>query len=143
VVSFGDESNIGDVKTGDVAGSDIHKVINHVYNVTTSLEQVTKILTEDVQQLDSRLSAVEVVERHHANERAAMTRLIIMLSTESKTVSDVQSLLEKQIHSETEERAQRRKYLDTMLTTLVILSVVNVVFHIFNRVFRRSGAAKP
>jgi hypothetical protein len=129
----------GDVKANDIAGNDIN-AINYVYNVTTSLEQVTKILSEDIQQIESRLSTVETVERQHATERAALTRLITMLATESKTVSDVQNLLERQIKSDSTDRDHRRRYLDVMLSALVILAIANLMIHLY-RVFRRSGRA--
>jgi hypothetical protein len=126
----------GDIDVGDIAGNDINRVVAHVYNVTTSLEQVTTILREDMQQIDSRLGTLETVERQHANERAAMTRLITMLATESKTVADVQDLLERQIKSESSDRNHRRRYLDNMLTIVIVLATVNLAFHIW-RVFRR------
>jgi hypothetical protein len=58
-------------------------------------------------------------------------------------VSDVQELLERQIEGDRAERAQRRRYLDTMLSALVGLALVNFAFNLI-RVLRRSGrAAKP
>lgn len=131
-------SQTGDVKAGDIAGHDINQVVTHIYNVTTSLEQVTTMLREDMQTVENRLSTLELVERQHANERQAMTRLITMLATESRTVSDVQKLLKTQIVSEADERAQRRRYLDTMLTSLIILAGINLAMHIY-RVLRPSG----
>jgi ABC-type transporter Mla subunit MlaD len=136
-LSFG-SSQTGDVSAGDIASGDVIKTVAHVYNVTTSLEQVTTMLREDLQQFESRLNTLEIVERQHASERQSLTRLITFLATESKTVSDVQRLLEKQINSESAERSQRRHYLDSMLLLLVILTVINMSLHIY-RVFRRPG----
>lgn len=125
-------SNVGDLTQGNVAET--------IYNVTTSLEQVTTILREDYERLQAQVDALEIIERQHTTERQALTRLITMLATESRTVKDVQDLLTRQIDSESEERAQRRKYLDTMLTALVVLAVVNVAITII-RVLRGSGRA--
>ena len=135
-----DSAQTGDVKTGDIAGNDIFTTVNHVYNVTTALEQVTRILSEDVSSLESRLSTLEVVERHHANERAALTRTIIMLSSESATVKDLQKMLESQMSAESEERTQRRRHLDNMLILLIILTVISIVINIY-QALRRSGRA--
>jgi hypothetical protein len=131
------DAQIGDFTAGDIAGSDITKVISHVYNVTTSLEQVTTILREDIQLIEARINTLETVERQHTSERSALTRLITMLATESKTVSDIQDLLAHQIEGDKDERVQRRHYLDTMLTSLVVLSFINLGFHIY-RVIRRT-----
>jgi cobalamin biosynthesis Mg chelatase CobN len=140
-LNFG-SAQTGDVKAGDIAGDDIVKTINYIYNVANSLDQVTRMLREDFQRFEVRIETLETVERQHSSERQAMTRLITLLATESHTVSDVQNLLEKQIESETAERGQRRRYLDTMLSALIILAFINLGFHIF-RVFRRpaGGAA--
>jgi hypothetical protein len=138
-----DGAQVGDLRTGDIAGSDINNVVTHVVNVATSLEQVTTILREDIQMIESRISTLEIVERQHASERSAMTRLITMLATESKTVSDIQDLLMHQIEGDKDERVQRRRYLDTMMTSLLVLAFINLGFHIY-RVLRRSGrAAQP
>lgn len=128
-VDFG-SAQVGDTEIGDVAGANIIKTVNHIYNMTTALEQVTRMLSDDVQSIESRLSAIEVIERQHSNERASLTRLITMLATESKTITDVQNLLERQISSEAEERAQRRRYLDLMLSTLIALAIANFLFNV-------------
>jgi hypothetical protein len=125
-------SQLGDLSAGNIAGT--------IYNVSS--EQAIRMLANDLQATDGRVAALERAEAHHSNERGAMTRLITMLASEAHTVSEVQGLLERQITSEAEERGQRRRYLDTMLTTLVALSVVNVLFHIYNRVLRRPAGGE-
>jgi predicted RND superfamily exporter protein len=140
-LNFG-SAQTGDVKAGDIAGDDINKEFNYVYNVTTSLEVVTRMLREDFQRFEARIEALEIVERQHANEKQALTKLIINLANESKTVSDVHGLLNRQIIAETAERSQRRRYLDSMLTALIVLTVIGILINLF-RVFRRpaGGAA--
>lgn len=134
-VSFGG-AQLGDVDTGGIAGG-------NYTSIRVSSEQAISLLAGDVQALTERLATLERIDTQHANERAAMTRLITMLATESRTVGDVQDLLERQISAESAERGQRRRYLDTMLTGLLILAFINLGFHIY-RVLRRSGrAAKP
>jgi hypothetical protein len=141
VVGFG-SAQTGDVRTGDVAGDDINKVVNYVYNVTTSLEQVTHMLREDFQRFEIRIETLETVERQHASERQALTRLITMLATESKTVADVQDLLERQISAESVERGQRRRYLDSMLALLIILTMIGIGVNLYRVLRRPAGGAQ-
>jgi hypothetical protein len=135
VISFGG-AQLGDMSAGGVAGGNLT-------NIRVSSEQAITLIAADVQALTARLELLERIEGQHTNERQAMTRLITMLAAESRTVSDVQALLERQIDSEAAERSQRRRYLDTMLSALIVLAFLNLGLHIY-RVFRRSGrAAQP
>jgi hypothetical protein len=134
-VSFGG-AQMGDVDAGGVAG-------NNLTNIRVSSEQAINLLADDVRTVVARLELLERSDAQHSNERQAVTRLLTMLATESRTVSDVHELLERQIAGDAAERGQRRRYLDTMLTALIVISLVNVGIHIF-RVFRRSGqTAQP
>lgn len=124
------QANVGDLNQGDVA--------QNIINITTSLEQVTQMLRDDVARLSARVDVLEVVERQHTTERAALTRLITQLATESHTVKDIQELLARQIDAEADDRQQRRQHLDMMLRALIALSVLNVALAII-RVLRGSG----
>ncbi len=128
--------NLGSAQLGDMSAGDIAQTI---YNISS--EQAIKLIAADLEALHQRIQVLERAETSHTNERQAMTRLITMLASESRTVSDVQALLEQQIASEGAEREQRRRYLDAMLTSLVVLAFINLGMHIFSRVFRRPGRA--
>jgi ABC-type transporter Mla subunit MlaD len=135
-----DAANFGGAQLGDVSQGDVAQTIT---NITNNLGDVITILRNDLVNLEGRVDTLEKAERQHTTERQAMTRLITMLASESRTVSDVQELLERQIEGDRAERAQRRRYLDTMLSALVGLALVNFAFNLI-RVLRRSGrAAKP
>lgn len=121
---------MGDVTQGDVA--------QNIINITSSLSEVTQMLREDVNRLSARVDILEVVERQHTTERAALTRLITQLATESHTVKDVQELLSRKITADEDERIHRRHHLDMVLYALIALSVLNVVLAII-RVLRGSG----
>jgi hypothetical protein len=131
-VSFGG-AQIGDMDAGGVAGGNLT-------NIRVSSDQAISLLSADVQAVLERLERLERVEMQHISERQALTRMLTQLATESRTVSDVHDLLLNQIDGNTADRAQRRRYLDSMLSALIVISMVNVGFHIF-RVFRRSGRA--
>jgi hypothetical protein len=133
-VSFGGEQ-MGDMDAGGVAGGNLT-------NIRVSSDQAISLLSADVQAVLERLERLERVEMQHISERQALTRMLTQLATESRTVSDVHDLLLHQIDGNTADRSQRRRYLDTMLSALIVLSVINVAIHIY-RVFRRpaGGAA--
>jgi hypothetical protein len=126
-------SNVGDLSQRDVA--------NTIYNITASLGEATKLLQNDVDRLHLRVDVIERLEAQHSNERQALTRLITQLATESKTVSDVHDLLTHQIEGDAAERGYRRRYLDTMLSGLVALAVINVGFSIYRVLRRPAGGA--
>jgi hypothetical protein len=131
VLSFG-ESQMGDVTSGDSAAGSFTKI-------NVSSDQAINLLSNNVAALTERLEVLERAEVAHANERQAMTRLIINLANESSTVTEVQHLLERQMVNEAAERDQRRRYLDTMLTSLIVLAFINLGMHILSRVRRLSG----
>jgi hypothetical protein len=124
-------SQLGDMKAGDIAQT--------IYNISS--EQAIQLMAANLDALHERIQVLERAEASHNNERQAMTRLITMLASESRTVSDVQALLEQQIASEAAERQQRRRYLDMMLTSLIVLAGINLGMHIMSRVFRRPNQA--
>jgi hypothetical protein len=131
-----DGLNLGGAQLGEMSAGDIAQTI---YNVSS--EQAIRMLADEVAALTGRLQVLERAELQHTNERQAMTRLITMLASESRTVSDVLELIQGQIASEGAEREQRRRYLDTMLTSLVVLAFINLGMHIMSRVFRRPRRA--
>jgi chromosome segregation ATPase len=132
--------NLGSSQMGEFTSRDVAQTIT---NITTDLGEVMTYLRRDLEVLEGRVATLEQEGRQHNSERQALTRLLTMLATEARTVGDVHQLLERQIDGEREERSQRRRYLDTMLTSLVALAFINLGFHLF-RVLRRSGrAAKP
>jgi hypothetical protein len=115
-------------------------VAQNIYNISQSIDQVTRLLSERLDGIDERLKSLERLEAQHGNERQAMTRLVITLANEAHTVTDVQDLLERQIDGERTERGQRRRYLDSMLTALIVLSLVNVGIHVY-RAYRGASPA--
>jgi type VI protein secretion system component VasF len=126
---------------GDLSQRDVAQTIT---NVTNNLGEAVSVLRADLEVIEGRIATLEQEGRQHSSERQALTRLLTMLATESRTVGDVHQLLERQLDGEHAERDQRRRYLDTMLTALVALAVLNTLFHIFQWVLRRSGrAAQP
>lgn len=124
---------MGDMSVGDIA--------QNIYNLSS--DQAVKMLAEMLQAVSDRTGVLERAEAQHSDERQAMTRLITMLASESRTVSEVQDLLERQLEADRAERDERRRFLDLVLLTLLALSSLNLAFHIYHRVLRRSGAAKP
>jgi hypothetical protein len=140
---MGDESdetssNFGGAQLGDFSQGDVARTI---YNITTGLESVTRILQLDVDRLHQRADALERSEAYEINQRQAMTRLITMLGSESHTVADVHKLLERQINSEGIERIARQRWLNSVLSSLIALAVINVMLNIY-RVLRGSRAAR-
>jgi hypothetical protein len=140
---MGDESDetINDydgAQLGDFTQRDAAKTI---YNITASLGEATKLLQNDIDRLHIRVDAIERIEQQHANERQSMTRLITLLGTESRTVGDVHQLLRQQINSEGIERLARQRWLNSVLSSLIALAVVNVLLNIY-RVLRGSRAAR-
>lgn len=128
-------SQIGDFTQRDIAQT--------ITNVTNNLGDVMTLLRNDLETIEGRVNTLEQEGRQHNSERQALTRLLTMLATESRTVGDVHQLLERQIEGERAERSQRRRYLDMMLSSLIALVAVNLIITIY-RVLRRSGrAAKP
>jgi hypothetical protein len=123
-----DGAQLGDFSAGDVAKT--------IYNITAGLNEVTKLLQNDVDRLHLRVDAIERVEQQHAQERQSMTRLIMMLGSESHTVADVHKLLKQQIDGDAIERGQRRFYLDAMLSILIALATLDFFLNIY-RVLRR------
>jgi hypothetical protein len=126
-------AQLGDMNQRDVART--------IYNITTGLESVTRILQLDVDRLHQRADALERTEAYEINQRQAMTRLITMLGSESHTVSDVHKLLERQINGDHIERIARQRWLNSVLSSLIVLTVANVLLNIY-RVLRGSGAAR-
>jgi hypothetical protein len=141
---MGDESDeatnndYGGAQLGDLTQRDAAQTI---YNITASLGEATKLLQNDIDRLHLRVDAIERIEQQHANERAAMTRLVTMLGTESRTVGDVHQLLRQQINSEGIERLARQRWLNRVLSALITLAVINVLLNIY-RVLRGSRAAQ-
>jgi hypothetical protein len=123
-------AQLGDMNQRDVART--------IYNITTGLESVTRILQLDVDRLHQRADALERTEAYEINQRQAMTRLITMLGSESHTVGDVHKLLERQINGDHLERIARQRWLNSVLSSLIALSVINVLLNIY-RVLRGSG----
>jgi septal ring factor EnvC (AmiA/AmiB activator) len=133
---------MADMHSAQIGDLTQHDVAQNIYNISQSIDQVTNLLNDRLEGIDERLKSLERLEAQHGNERQAMTRLIITLANEANTVTDVHDLLERQIDGDRAERGQRRRYLDMMLSALIVLSVINVGIHVY-RVFRRpaGGAA--
>jgi exonuclease VII large subunit len=122
------------MKLGDVSAGNLTKI--HV-----SSDQAIQMINADVQAVIERLAILERTEVQHIQERQALTRLITQLATEAKTVGDVHDLLMHQLASDAANRRQRQRYLDTMLTSLIVLAFLNLFFHLF-RVLRRPAGGE-
>jgi hypothetical protein len=136
--SDGTSSDFSGAQLGDLTQRDAAQTI---YNITASLGEATKLLQNDIDRLHLRVDAIERIEQQHAQERQSMTRVITMLGTESHTVGDVHKLLERQINGDHLERLARQRWLNSVLSSLIALAVVNVLLNIY-RVLRGSRAAR-
>jgi hypothetical protein len=130
VVSDFSSSQLGDAAFGDTAGGNIYKI-------TASLDAMVELLQANIEKTELRVTALEDIARQFALERGSLMRSVTMLANESRSVRDIQEMLEKKLSSDNKDRDDRRKFLDRMLFALLIINLADIIV----RVLRGSGRA--
>jgi hypothetical protein len=127
-----DQSNsqIGDLNQGDVAGGNI-------YHISASLDAIVELLQVNQQRITERVTVLEDVARQFALERGSLMRSVTMMANESRSVRDIQTLLDKKIISDNADRDARRRFLDRILFALLFVNLTDLLL----RVLRGAGRA--
>jgi hypothetical protein len=120
---------------GDFNPRDVAQTINHIY---AQLGDVLRMLENDIAAHETRIAGLETWQSRYTDEKKSLTALLIGARNEARTISDVHKLLKEQIDAERNERAHRRKHLDSTLTAVFALGAANLLLHVY-RVLRRPG----
>jgi len=123
-------SQMGDLNQGDVAGGSI-------YHITASIDAMAELLHGNLQQTNDRVTALEDIARQFALERGSLMRSVTLMANESRSVRDVQTLLDRKLIADNADRDARRKFLDRMLFALLFVNLIDLLL----RVLRGSGRA--
>lgn len=123
-------SQFGELNHGDTVGGSI-------YNITASMDAMVELVRSHIELTDARVTALEEISRQFALERGSIMRSVTMLANESRSVRDIQTLLDKKILSDNADRDARRKFLDRILFALLFVNLTDL----FLRVLRGTGRA--
>lgn len=123
-------SQMGDSTFGDSAGGSI-------YHITASIDAMAELLQGNLEQTNTRVTALEDIARQFALERGSLMRSVGMIANESRSVRDIQTLLDKKLIADDADRDARRKFLDRLLFAILIINISDLII----RVLRGSGRA--
>lgn len=120
----------GDVTARDSAGGNI-------YNITNDIAEGLKMLIDDINRIDVRLTTLEQLENQHIEERRSIMRVVSIMSIEAQHAKDLKELFEKRIAEDAGERITRQRYVDRLLLALLAISAANVASWIAQAAWRR------
>ena len=121
---------MGDLNQGEVAGGNI-------YHITASIDAMVELLQGNLERITARVTTLEDISRQFSLERGSLLRSVTMIANESRSVRDIQSLLDKKILSDNVDRDARRKFLDRILFALLFVNLIDLLL----RVLRGTGRA--
>jgi hypothetical protein len=123
-------SQMGDPSFGDSAAGSI-------YHITASIDAMSELLQGNLEQTNARVTVLEDIARQFALERGSLMRSVTMMANESRSVRDVQTLLDKKLIADDIDRSARRRFLDRLLFAILVINLSDLII----RVLRGSGRA--